>query len=110
MTPIENKLTILYRIEPGCLGPDGDQHVDQFCTLANKQVADNSALLNHIVTWVIEPRWDKTLPEMQFKLIRKTISHDQAATYLKTIGHELDSLESTLIKSITAQVNQYLGY
>ena len=110
MTSIQNKLTILYRIEPGCLGPNGDQHLDQFCALANTMVANNSALLNHIVTWVIEPRWDKTLPEMQFKLIRKSITHDQAATYLKAIGHELDSLESTLVKAITAQVNQYLGY
>lgn len=110
MAPIANKLTILYRVEPGCLGPDGDQHVDQFCDQAEKQITHNPEFLNHIVTWVIEPRRDKTLPEMQFKLISKNISHGQAETYLKTAGHELEDLESSFIQSITSQVNHYLGY
>lgn len=110
MNSIANKLTILYRIEPGCLGPDGDDHVDQFCEQAHGQLTQDPELLNHVVTWVIEPRRDKTLPEMQFKLISKVISHDQAETYLKAAGHELEDLEANFVQSITAQVNHYLGY
>jgi len=110
MAPIQNKLTILYRVEPGCLGPDGDSHVDDFCKLAGKQLSSEPAFANHVISWCIEPRRDKTLPEMQFKLVSKVISHQQAETYLKATGHKLDTIEDNLIRSITSQVNEYLGY
>lgn len=31
-------LLILHRLEPGCLGPDGADHVEQFCQLAEKAI------------------------------------------------------------------------
>ena len=35
-TPTEKKLTIQIRVEPGCLGPDGKEHIETFCVAAAK--------------------------------------------------------------------------
>ena len=37
--PTTTRLTIQIRIEPGCLGPDGKQHIDTFCTAASRVFA-----------------------------------------------------------------------
>ena len=37
--PQDKKLTVIFRLEPGCLGPDGEDHVEEFCKFAEKEVA-----------------------------------------------------------------------
>jgi hypothetical protein len=32
------KLTVTFRVGPGCLGPDGIDHIEGFCKLAKKEV------------------------------------------------------------------------
>ncbi|HHQ4480696.1 TPA: hypothetical protein ACSP1H_001176 [Aeromonas veronii] len=48
-TPIEKKLTIQIRVEPGCLGPDGKEHIETFCAAAAKIFA---AVEPELVSWV----------------------------------------------------------
>lgn len=73
--PDEKKLTVVSRIEPGCLGPEGDNLVDDFCQFAQKGLA---SLDSDFVHWELSPRVDKSLPEMQYHLQQKRITHDQA--------------------------------
>lgn len=34
----ERKIRLMYRVEPGCLGPDGANHIEDFCRFANKHI------------------------------------------------------------------------
>lgn len=56
----EMKLTVVFRVEPGCLGPQGANSVDEFCLFAQSKV---ESLDSDYVIWSIIPRNDKTLPE-----------------------------------------------
>jgi len=38
--PEEQKLAVTYRVEPGCLGPQGVDYIDDFCIFAEKAVAE----------------------------------------------------------------------
>ena len=49
----ENRLTIVFRLEPGCLGPDGRQYIDEFCVLVQHAFAKKTI---GIVNWEIIPR------------------------------------------------------
>ncbi len=83
--PKEKKLTVTYRVEPGCLGPKGADHIEKFCLFAQKQVESIDADFVH---WEIVPRYDKSLPEMQYQIGKKRLSHDKAATYLQLFGKQ----------------------
>ena len=56
--PEEKKLTVLFRLEPGCLGPKGVEHIDNFCQLAQKEF---KSFHSDFVQWTIVPRIDKSL-------------------------------------------------
>ena len=36
--PENKKMTVIFRIEPGSLGPDGIEHVSEFCLFAQTQL------------------------------------------------------------------------
>jgi hypothetical protein len=36
--PMYKKLTVTFRVGPGCLGPDGIDHIEGFCKFAKKEV------------------------------------------------------------------------
>ncbi|MFT6898769.1 MAG: hypothetical protein ACJA13_003196, partial [Paraglaciecola sp.] len=38
--PLYKKLTVTFRVEPGCLGPDGISHIEAFCKFAKREVAN----------------------------------------------------------------------
>ncbi len=46
------KLTIQIRVEPGCLGPDGKEHIETFCVAAAKIF---EAVEPELVSWVLIP-------------------------------------------------------
>ena len=102
----EQKLTVVYRVEPGCLGPDGKDHIESFCQLAQKSVVDLDADFIH---WEIEPRYDKALPEMQYRVSSKELSHDKADQYLQLFGKSLDEFEYHIQGEFIALINQYFG-
>ncbi|MFT5420797.1 MAG: hypothetical protein ACI9D5_001548 [Candidatus Endobugula sp.] len=61
--PDNQKFTVTYRIEIGCLWPEGASYIDAFCLFAEKRVAGLDADFIH---WYIVPRNDKKLVEMQY--------------------------------------------
>lgn len=102
----DQKLTIEFRVEAGCLGPQGHEHVEGFCRFAQKELAAVDADFIH---WVLMPRGDKLLPEIQYRINNKSMTHDKAARYLAVFEKSLDEFESHLEDKITHLIEQYLG-
>ena len=83
------RLTIQIRLEPGCLGPDGKQHIDTFCAADNRILA---AIEPRRVHWVLLPRHDKQLAEQASFLDGRPLSETQATLLLQRMGLTLDPL------------------
>lgn len=102
--PDEKKLAVTYRVEPGCLGPTGNSHVDKFCEYAQKNI-DNSN--TNFIKLMITPRHDKNMPEMQFNILSKKVNHLQAEKYLNLFGQSLDDFECELSDQLTLLIHHY---
>ena len=50
------QLTVIYRVEPGCLGPEGATHIEGFCQFAQPLVAAHTPAF---MQWQLQPRFDK---------------------------------------------------
>lgn len=104
--PLYKKLTVTFRVEPGCLGPDGVEHIEEFCKYAKKEVAQLDA---DFVRWVITPRYDKSLPETEYKTNNKKLDHDKAEKYLRVFEKELDEFEEHLQDKLAELIDEYHG-
>jgi len=104
--PKDKKLNVLFRVEPGCLGPDGPEHVESFCQYAQKSVEDLDADFVH---WDIVPRFDKSLPEMEYKVNTRRLNHDQAERYLHVFNKELDEFETHLNDKLGELIDSFLN-
>lgn len=102
----DKKLAVTYRVEAGCLGPDGVNFISEFCDYAQSQL---QILNSDYVVWNIVHREDKTLPEMQFGLVNKIIDVDKAEKYLSVFGKTLDDFECDLSDHITTFVSQFMS-
>ena len=105
--PENKKLSVTYRIEPGCLGPEGGSHVVAFCDFAQEAFQSVNASYIH---WIIVPRDDKSLPEMSYSAIGKRMNHSQADKYLALFDQSLDAFEMNLGIKMAAVINQYMGH
>ncbi|WP_166424823.1 hypothetical protein [Paraglaciecola sp. 20A4] len=104
--PLYKKLTVTFRVEPGCLGPDGLVHIEGFCQYAKLRVA---ALHNDFVRWRIVPRYDKNLPETEYKTNNKRLDHIKARQYLSVFEQELDAFETHFQDELARLIDLYLG-
>lgn len=100
----EQKLSVTYRVEPGCLGPTGADHVEAFCAYAQSQMQTLDAAY---IYWNIVPRFDKSLPEMAYQVLGKRMTHQQAEKYLGYFGKSLDELEGHLSDKLADLINNY---
>jgi len=101
----EQKLTVLCRIEAGCLGPDGVDHIDEFCAYGQPQVAPIEA---DFVLWKLVTRHDKTLPEMNYSINGKVLDHMKAEKYLSLFDKNLDTFEEHLHDKLAQIIDDYL--
>ncbi|GAC15679.1 hypothetical protein [Aliiglaciecola lipolytica] len=104
--PLYKKLTVTFRVEPGCLGPDGADHIVGFCKHAKQAVA---GLDSDFVRWVITPRFDKSLLETEYRTNGKRLNQQQAALYLSAFGKSLDDFEEHLQDKLSELIDTYLG-
>ena len=102
----EKKLNVLFRVEPGCLGSDGVQHVERFCCYAQKEVETLDADFVH---WRILPRFDKSLPEMEFHVNSKRLNHGQAERYLQLFSKQLEQFEEHLNDRLGELIESFLA-
>ena len=102
--PLYKKLIIYYRIEPGCLGPDGVKYVEDFCTFAKKKLKNNHG---HFIRWTIKPRYDKSLPELEFQLKNITITRQQAAKFMAVYDVDIAQFEEELDETLAEMVEEF---
>jgi hypothetical protein len=94
----------LCRLEPGCLGPEGVEHIEAFCALAEKEVA---TIDSDFVHWEMVPRYNKKEAEMQYRIDNKNLSHDKAARYLELFAKDLDEFEQHLHEKLSYLIEHY---
>jgi hypothetical protein len=105
--PENKKLSVIYRVEPGCLGPEGESHIVMFCKFAQSAL---KTLDSHYIAWNIVARNDKKLPEMEYNLAGKKMNHTQSEKYLAVFNKSLDEFEGHLSDKLTILIDQFMGY
>jgi len=88
--PSHKKLTVVYKMEPGCLGPNGVETIEGYCQFAQKEIASFNG---QFVKWLIQPRFDKSLAEIEYQIDGKRLSSQMAAKYLSVFECDLDDFE-----------------
>jgi hypothetical protein len=103
---VDKKLAVTYRVEAGCLGPDGLSYIADFCTFAQSKL---QALDSNYIVWNIIHRADKTLPEVQYGLVGKIIDTDKAEKYLSVFGNTIDNFENQLSEHLATLISQFMS-
>ena len=103
----DKKLSVTYRVEPGCLGPEGASHVAKFCGFAH---AELQSLDSDTIVLNIVPRADKMLPEMEYSIVGKKINYSQAEQYLQAFDKSLDDFESQLSDRLATLIDDFMGH
>ena len=103
----EKKLTVIFRVEPGCLGPQGKSLVDKFCEYAQAKIDSVDA---EYISWIIQARHDKSLPEMEYRINNKKLTHDKAEKYLSFLNKELDIFEGHLHDNLATYIDEFMGH
>jgi len=104
--PLEQnkKLTVIYRLEPGCLGPQGLNHIDHFCYFAQEKV---QSIDSDIIIWKVLPRNDKLLPEMEYKLNNKKLSREKTDRFLNIFDKQIETFEESSHEEIAELIEMY---
>lgn len=96
------RIQLLYRVEPGCLGADGIDHIEAFCQFAaNKILPPSYAIFSFI------PRYDKLLDEKEYTLMNRKLSGDQVISYFEKIDKPFDEFESQVDESMAFVVDAF---
>lgn len=105
--PQDKKLTIIFRVETGCLGPTGHEHVEAFCSYAQKAVESTNS---NFINWKITPRNNSSEEEMEYNIDDKKLSDNQAKKYMALFDTDFDEFDHQFHDKITLLIEQYLGH
>lgn len=98
------KATILVRIEPGCLGPTGADYIEEFCAFAGPVFTKiNAAFLN----WQLTPRYDKSLPEIQYHINGRPLSNEKAKQYLAAFHCDIANIEEDISAKLSICIDKF---
>lgn len=100
------KLAITYRVEAGCLGPDGLNYIADFCTFAQSKL---QTIHSDYTVWNIVHRADKTLPEIEYSLVNKIIDEKKADKYLSAFGNTRDDFEMNLTDHLATLISKFMS-
>jgi len=103
---VDKKLAVTYRVEAGCLGPDGLNYIANFCKFAQSEL---QTLDSDYIVWNIIHRSDKTLPEVQYGLVGKIIDTQKAEKYLSVFGNSIDDFETKLSDDLATLISQFMS-
>ncbi len=104
--PTNKKLLVQFRLEPGCLGPDGVDHIANFCAFAQKKIGQINA---EFIRCELIPRFDKSLAEIEYSILGKRLNESQVTKYLKSFNQELSDLKELLDEQIALLIEQYFN-
>ena len=97
------RIQLLYRVEPGCLGPDGVDYIEEFCQFAVKKISPpNYAIFSFV------PRYDKLLAEKEYSLLNRKLTRGQVNSYFQKIEKQLEEFESQVDELIAFAVDAFL--
>jgi hypothetical protein len=102
--PQDKKLTILFRVEAGCLGPKGDQIITDFCRYAHQE---KEQIESNYIHWLIDHRVDKSQAEIQYQVGNKTLPREKAEKYLDIFKLKIDDIEDLLSDNLTSLIETY---
>ncbi len=100
----EEQILVICRIESGCLGPQGREHVVAFCDFIKDKFATPDL---HFIQWEVVPREGLKFPELEYRLHGKRLLHDHAEKYLSLFNTEIKDFEDYIDDKIIAQIEQY---
>ncbi|WP_197495861.1 hypothetical protein [Acidihalobacter yilgarnensis] len=100
----DKKIQVIVRIEPGCLGATGAEHIDAFCRFAETEfeIVDPG-----FTCWTFLPRNDKSLAEIEYQLTNKRLNRAQAFQYLSVFGKQLEDFEEQLHLHLADLIDRY---
>ncbi|SFC29199.1 hypothetical protein [Pseudoalteromonas denitrificans] len=101
--PAEKKLSVLFRLEPGCLGPEGAELIEGFCNFANSNINELP-----YASYQFVPRFDKNLPEWEYKINSRNLNNDRVSSYLAIFGQVKNQFEESLEEQVTEYIEIYL--
>ena len=102
----DKKLVLIHRVEPGCLGPDGVNYIEEFCQFANKNLR---ASRGAYIYWKLVPRYDKSLPEMEYSFMQHIINEEQAQRFLMKFDQHLEDYIGDLDVQITDLIERFFA-
>lgn len=105
--PDEKKLLVTYRVESGCLGPEGECYVQSFCEFAQRKI---QPLYSDFIAWNVISRDNKDEPEIQYNLVTKRVSNSQASRYFTAFGSNLDQFEIDLSEKLAELIDEFMGH
>jgi len=105
--PENRKLTVVFRIEHGCLGPNGKDHVKEFCDYAQKAFATS---WSDFINWQIIPRENLSQPEIQYAINNKRLDRDKTEKYLAMFSETPDALEEYLHDKAVQLIEEYMEH
>lgn len=100
----EKILSLTFRVEPGCLGPEGSSHIEDFCQFAQRQLSTSN---NYFLLKKVIPRFDKTTPELQYQINNKTLSLNQVTKYLSLFKKDISDIEDDFQEEIAQLIEEY---
>ncbi|RDH43361.1 hypothetical protein [Zooshikella ganghwensis] len=102
--PEEKKIVVLIRVEPGCLGPEGKNHIEPFCIYMQNHVA---SVHSDFAKWKIRPRLDKDLPELEYFLLNKKLTSARVEKYLHIFNLNLPHFEDEIHDLLDQEIEQF---
>lgn len=105
-TSTDKKLLVKFRLEPGCLGPDGADHIVNFCEFAQNEL---KSINIDFAEWKLSPRFDKSLPEIEYSVLGKRLNMNQVSKYFKSFNQELADCEELLDEKLAMLIERYLN-
>lgn len=99
------RILVLYRVEPGCLGPDGKSFIEDFCVFANDTFKKAQ---NDSIEWLFQPRYDKTLPEIQYQFNNRNLTKEMAFKFFKTKAIDIEHFEELLNERLASLIDKFL--
>jgi hypothetical protein len=102
--PTEKKLLMTYRLEPGCLGPDGEDYIEDFCIYVTAAFMERKS---SFAIYRFVPRYNKTLTEIEFSVNHKRLSEAKAGQYINFFGQTLIGFEEDLQNQLTRLVDSF---